>query len=89
MAVMAREAWTDERLDDLQKHMDEGFHEVRAELRVQRQEMAQQKHVDARFDTQQGHMDARFDALMRTIQIGFSVIGVLIAALMTLVGIWL
>jgi uncharacterized coiled-coil DUF342 family protein len=33
MAVRAREAWTDERLDDLQKHMDEGFKEVKGEIR--------------------------------------------------------
>jgi hypothetical protein len=64
MHVMAREAWTDERLDDLTKHMDENFGEVRAELRQQREEMARQK-----------DMDARFDALNRTMQIGFSVIG--------------
>jgi hypothetical protein len=89
MHVMAREAWTDERLDDLTKHMDEGFREVRAELRQQREEMAHQKHVNARFDDQRSHMDSSFNALMRTIQIGFSLIGVLIAGLMTLVGIWL
>jgi hypothetical protein len=28
MHVMARETWTDERLDDLTKHMDERFVEV-------------------------------------------------------------
>jgi ribosome recycling factor len=39
MAVMAREAWTDERLDDLQKHMDEGFREVKAEIRSLRSEV--------------------------------------------------
>ena len=30
---MVREAWTDERLDDLKHHMDEGFREVRADIR--------------------------------------------------------
>jgi hypothetical protein len=86
---MVREAWTDERLDDLKEHMDEGFREVRAELRQQRGEMARQKDMDARFDAQRHHMDTSFAALMRTLQIGFSVIGVLVAALMTLIGIWL
>lgn len=38
MAVMAREAWTDERLDDLNKRVDEGFGEVREEIRVLRRE---------------------------------------------------
>jgi chromosome segregation ATPase len=33
MAVMApREGWTDERLDDLKEHMDEGFREVKGEI---------------------------------------------------------
>ena len=30
-----REAWTDERLDDLSKRMDEGFRDVKAELRAE------------------------------------------------------
>jgi tetrahydromethanopterin S-methyltransferase subunit G len=41
MAVMAREAWTDERLDDLNKKVDDGFAEVdkrfdRVETRMER-----------------------------------------------------
>ncbi|HET7417391.1 MAG TPA: hypothetical protein VFJ61_07205 [Solirubrobacterales bacterium] len=40
MAVMApREAWTDERLDDLKEGMNEGFREVRAELKCTRTEL--------------------------------------------------
>lgn len=39
---MARESWTDERLDDLQKHMDEGFREVKAEIRSLRSEMKEE-----------------------------------------------
>lgn len=90
---MAREAWTDQRLDDLKEHMDEGFRVVRAELRQQREEMAQQKHVDARFDdvnakfeAQQRHMDARFDDLNRTIQIGFGLIGAVLVGVIGLLG---
>lgn len=78
MAAMAREAWTDERLDDLKDHMDEGFREVRADLRQQREEMARM--------AQQKHMDARFDDLNRTIQIGFSLIGAVLVGLIGLVG---
>lgn len=78
MHVMAREAWTDERLDDLTKHMDENFREVRAELRQQREEMSKM--------ARQADMDARFDAVMRTMQIGFTLIGVVLAALLALVG---
>lgn len=32
MAVMAREAWTDERLDDLKEQMRRGFDEVKGEI---------------------------------------------------------
>ncbi len=39
MAVMARETWTDERLDDLNKKVDEGFREIREEFRAVRGEM--------------------------------------------------
>jgi hypothetical protein len=78
MHVMARETWTDERLDDLTKHMDENFRELRADLRQQREEMGQM--------ARQKDMDARFDAIMRTMQIGFTLIGVVLAALLALVG---
>ena len=40
MVVMAREAWTDERLDDLNHKVDEGFKDMRAEFRALRGEMA-------------------------------------------------
>jgi len=36
---MAREAWTDERLDDLAKRMDRGFDEVKGEIRDLRLEV--------------------------------------------------
>ncbi len=39
MAVMAREVWTDERLDDLNKRVDEGFRETRDEFRAVRAEI--------------------------------------------------
>jgi chromosome segregation ATPase len=39
MAVMARETWTDERLDDLKDHMDEGFREVKGEIKLLRSEI--------------------------------------------------
>jgi hypothetical protein len=35
-----REAWTDERLDDLNHRVDEGFREMREEFRVVRGEMS-------------------------------------------------
>jgi hypothetical protein len=39
MAVMKRETWTDERLDDLAKRMDRGFDEVKGEIRELRTEV--------------------------------------------------
>ena len=39
MAVMARDVWTDERLDDLNTRVDEGFKETREEFRAVRGEM--------------------------------------------------
>lgn len=77
MAVMAREAWTDERLDDLKENVNRRFDEV--DKRFDK--------MDARFD----RMDARFDAMQRTMIIGFatllasiwaSVIGAVLAVLL-------
>ena len=39
MAVMAREKWTDERLDDLTQRVDRGFEEGKVEIRDLRSEM--------------------------------------------------
>jgi hypothetical protein len=51
MAVMARETWTDERLDDLKEHMDQGFREVKAELRSTREELKEDiRDLNRRFD---------------------------------------
>jgi archaellum component FlaC len=63
MAVMAREAWTDKRLDDLKEHMDEGFKEVKGEIR------------DVKFEIRElrneiGGINNRFDRLNLTIIAG-------------------
>jgi hypothetical protein len=42
MEPMAREAWTDERLDDLKTTVDDGFKEMRTEFRAVRSEVAAQ-----------------------------------------------
>lgn len=39
MAVMARETWTDERLDDLKGQMNERFDRIEADVRELRQTM--------------------------------------------------
>jgi hypothetical protein len=72
-----REAWTDERLDDLNAKVDRGFERVDTDIRELRGEM------NARFDK----VDARFDQLLR-ILLGFA--GVLIAGLfLAVVGFFL
>jgi len=80
-----REAWTDERLDDLNGRMDKGFDRVDTDIRELRSQMdARFERVDAdlrelrsemrsgfdRVDSNFDRVDARFDALQRTLIIG-------------------
>jgi len=90
MAVMAREKWTDERLDDLAGRVDRGFAEVKGEVRDLRVEMNERfNSIDSRFnsiDSRFNSIDGRFDAMQRTMVIGFasivaSVVGAVIAGL--------
>jgi len=84
---MAREKWTDERLDDLAGRVDRGFAEVKGEIRDLRTEMTGSLNsVNGRFDSFQAEMNSRFDAMQRTMIIGFasivaSVVGAVIAGL--------
>jgi hypothetical protein len=80
MAVMAREAWTDERLDDLKVRVETGFDEVKGEVREVRGEVRELR----------TEMKVGFESMHRTMFIGFvtlfasiaaSVIGGVIAAL--------
>ena len=58
MAVMMpREKWTDERLDDLNKKVDEGFGRLDGDIKDLRRDM------NTRFDK----VDARFDSLNRNL----------------------
>jgi hypothetical protein len=69
-----REAWTDERLDDLQQSMGLGFRRVDSDIRDLRSEM------NARFD----RVDARFDALQRALlQVGGGIVVALIGLIAT------
>lgn len=58
---MPKEKWTDERLDDLNKKVDDGFARVDADIR------------ELRRDVNEGFrgIDARFDAVNRNIMAGF------------------
>jgi hypothetical protein len=48
MAVMVREAWTDERLDELNKKVDDGFARVDADIRELRVEIADMRKENQR-----------------------------------------
>lgn len=62
MAVMARETWTDERLGDLNKKVDDGFNEMRTESRALRGEM------QAGFQGVRGEMQTEFQGVRGEIQ---------------------
>ena len=66
---MAREKWTDERLDDLNARVEKGFDEVKGELRELRAE------TNARFDSMQRTMIIGFASIVA------SVVGAVVASL--------
>jgi hypothetical protein len=97
MPTMVREAWTDERLDDLKDHMDEGFREVRADLRCLRNEVGGVRgeigglrgeigEIREEVGELRGEMKAGFAAITRTLQIGFGLMGTFFVALVGLIG---
>lgn len=72
MAVMAREEWTDERLDDLRADMNRRFDEMKGEVRDVKGEVCElRQEMNSRFDSMNGRFDARFGSLERTIVMGF------------------
>ena len=90
MAVMARDSWTNERLDDLNTKVDGGFGDLRTECRAIRADM------QSEFQALRGEMGAlrgEFSAFTRTVtQVLWAIVGTIflgfmgtIAALVTLV----
>lgn len=75
-----RNAWTDERLDDLSARVDRGFDRVDADLRA----------LNGRLDAMGSRLDGfqqSLDALQRTmLQVGVGLIGALLAVMVTVVG---
>ena len=63
MATMAREAWTDSRLDELVKRIDDGFREQREEARSFRAE------VNVRLESQSREFNERFDRMQRLLSV--------------------
>lgn len=74
VVMTPREKWTDERLDDLSKKVDDGFARLDADIRTLRSEM------NARFDAMNDSINARFDAANRNL------IGVVVAIVAAIVG---
>jgi hypothetical protein len=73
----ARATWTDERLDDLARRMDDGFSRVDEELRLLRGDM---NAVGAR-------LDFRIDALQRTmIQVAAAIMATFVAGFLGLIA---
>jgi len=84
--MMPREKWTDERLDDLNEKVDNGFADTKAEMRtgfarvdgeikeLRREMNARFEKVDTRFENFEASMNARFEALNRTLTGGLFVV---------------
>lgn len=97
MAVMAREDWTDARIDDFKEtvnlrfdevdkrfdQIDKRFDRVEGDIRELRMEMKQGfEAVDNKFVGLDNKLDRKFDTLQRTILIGFvSLFASIVAAL--------
>jgi hypothetical protein len=79
MASMARDAWTDERLDDLNakvdrldERMEDGFRDIRTEFRSVRAEAAAfQSEVAAQFAAQNRNLLLLFGGMFATLLVGF------------------
>jgi hypothetical protein len=98
MVVMPvpREKWTDERLDDLNKKVDQGFADTKAEIADTKAEMRAgfarvdteirelRSEMNSRFDK----VDERFDRLQQTLIGGFAVmVAAFVGSTATLAGI--
>ena len=89
MATMAREAWTDERLDDLKDGMHREFTQVRQDIdrrfdKVDREFEKTRREIDGRFDQVDRRLlmiETRLDGMQRTLVAGsFAVVAAIIAA---------
>jgi hypothetical protein len=83
-----REAWTDDRLDDLNHKVDEGFRKVDKRFdRLEDEIDARFNRVDDKFDSLEARLDERFDAMHRTmILFSGGVLAALIGAVAALIA---
>ena len=88
MVVMSppRESWTDERLDDLKEHMDKSFSEVRVDIAQVRAEVVELRSEIGEVREGLGEVKAEINGIIRTMQIGFGIIGGVMAAMLGLLG---
>ena len=90
MHVMARETWTDERLDDLVKRIDDNFRKAHADARDLRTGLDSVKgevgELREEVGELRGEVKAGFAALNRTLQIAGGLIGAMFVGLMGLIG---
>jgi predicted ribonuclease toxin of YeeF-YezG toxin-antitoxin module len=87
MAVMEREAWTDQRLDDLKESVNQRFDQVdkRFDQVDKKFEQVDTDIRELRSDMKTGfaEINARFDAMQRTMIIGFvSLVGTVVASVL-------
>jgi hypothetical protein len=70
-----RDAWTDERLDDLANRVDRGFDRAHADVRELREDMDRSsRELREEMNTRFGAVDARLDGMQRTMILGFGTI---------------
>lgn len=86
--MMSREAWTDERLDDLNTKVDNGFARMEARFdKVDERFERMEERWDTRFESMEERFDARFDSLQRTmIQGGIALIVGLLGMIAALIA---
>ena len=82
--LLMREAWTDERLDDLSERMDRGFDRVDRDIREVKGEIREVKgevrDLRADMDRRFGRLESRFDSLQRMTLVGFlTLVGLILA----------
>jgi hypothetical protein len=87
-ATMTREAWTDDRMDDLSKRVDEGFREVRTEIRDLRKETREgEGRLRGEMKSEFARVDGRLDALQRTmLQVGGGLGGAMLVGFIGLIA---
>lgn len=83
---MVREAWTDERLDELSNRTDRGFVEAQAEFRTIRGEMGEMRAEIGGVRAEIGEVRAELKGVNRTLQIGFGLIGSFLGVLGILIA---